>query len=255
MMTQSHDAVVRAQFGPRANAYVQSAVHAAGEDLDAVEAIVRRCAPAHAIDLGAGGGHVAYRLARHAAAVTAVDLSAEMLAAVAHTARERGLSNLATCAAPAEDLPFADAAFDFLACRFSAHHWRDFEAGLRQARRVLKGGSTALFVDIVSPGAAALDTHLQAVELLRDPSHIRDYTRREWEAALTGAGFAVQATQLRRLRMDYPTWVERMRTPEAHRAAIRSLQRQVSSETAAYYEIEPDGSFTIDSLQMEAVAA
>ena len=54
--------------------------------------------------------------------------------------------------------------------------------------------------------------------------------------------------------MDYPSWVERMRTPEAHRVAIRSLQHHASSETAAYYEIEPDGSFTLDTLQIEAAA-
>ena len=39
-----------------------------------------------------------------------------MLAAVADTAREKGLSNVETVEAPAERLPFPDAAFDFLAC-------------------------------------------------------------------------------------------------------------------------------------------
>jgi ubiquinone/menaquinone biosynthesis C-methylase UbiE len=254
-MTRSHDAVVQDQFGPRANAYVQSAVHASGEDLEALEAIVRRLAPRKALDLGAGGGHVAYRLAPHAGAVTACDLSADMMAAVAAAARERGLANIETAVAPAEDLPFEDAAFDFLACRFSAHHWRGFEAGLRQARRVLKPGATAVFIDVASPGPAALDTHLQAVELLRDPSHVRDYSAAEWLAALARAGFEVKATQARRLRMDYPSWVERMCTPEAHRAAIRALQQLASRETTAHFAIEPDGSFTLDTLQIEAVAA
>lgn len=251
-MNRLHDAVVQDQFGPRAAAYVHSTVHAAGEDLDALAAVARGAAPKRAIDIGSGGGHVAYRLAPHAASVTAVDLSAAMLAAVADMARARGLPNIETCLAPAERLPFADQSFDFVASRFSAHHWRDFAAGLREARRVLKPGSTALFIDVVSPGVAAFDTHLQAVELLRDPSHIRDYNSSEWEAALANAGFRVRSTQTRRLRMDYPTWVERMRTPDAHRAAIRSLQQNVSTETAAYYGIEPDGSFTLDTLQIEA---
>ena len=253
-MTRSHDAMVQDQFGATAAAYVESPVHAGGADLDALEAIARRVAPKHAIDLGTGGGHVAYRLALNAGSVTAVDLSDEMLAAVAGVARNRGLRNIETRAAPAERLPFDDAAFDFLACRFSAHHWRDFAAGLRQARRVLETGSTAVFIDVVAPGAAALDTHLQAVEVLRDPSHVRDYSLAEWSAALGHAGFAITATRARRLRMDYPSWVERMRTPEAHRAAIRSLQRGVAAETARYFELEPDGSFTIDTLQIEAVA-
>ncbi|MFT3976450.1 MAG: class I SAM-dependent methyltransferase [Sphingomonas bacterium] len=254
-MTRLHDAVVQDQFGPRADAYVRSAVHSSGADLDALEALARREKPERALDLGAGGGHVSYRLAPHAGSVTAVDLSPEMIAAVASTAAARGLSNIETCVAPAGNLPFADGAFDFLACRFSAHHWRDFEGGLRQARRVLRPGATAIFIDAVSPGQAAFDTHLQAVELLRDPSHIRDYTSAEWEAALARAGFLTRNLVLRRLRMDYETWVERMRTSAAHREAIRSLQKQASRETAAHFGIEPDGSFMLDTMQIEVSAA
>nr|WP_276509182.1 class I SAM-dependent methyltransferase [Sphingomonas naasensis] len=219
-----------------------------------MEAIVARMRPDRAADLGSGGGHVAYRLARHARSVTAIDLSAAMLDAVHETARQRGLANIETCVAPAEKLPFGDASFDLLGCRFSAHHWRDFDAGLREARRILKPGATAIFIDVVSPGHPIFDTHLQAVELLRDPSHVRDHSEAEWAAGLDRAGFRVTGTQKRRLRMDYPSWVDRMRTPDAHRAAIRSLQQWASRETARYFAIEPDGSFSIDALQIEASA-
>ncbi len=253
-MIRSHEALVQEQFDPRAQAYVQSTVHASGDDLDKLEAIAGSVQPKSSIDLGAGGGHVAYRLAAHATSVTAVDLSAAMMKAVEQTAQARGLRNISTCVAPAERIPFEDASFDFLACRFSAHHWRDFEEGLRQARRILQPGSTAVFIDVVSPGFAAFDTHLQAVELLRDPSHVRNFTGFEWEAALARAGFRVRKTEARRLRMEYTTWVDRMRTPEVHRKAIRSLQRNASEETAAYFAIEPDGSFSVDTLQIEATA-
>jgi ubiquinone/menaquinone biosynthesis C-methylase UbiE len=253
-MPRSYETIVADQFGARATAYVTSAVHAGGEDLDALEAAAAREKPERAIDLGTGGGHVAYRLALHARSVTAVDLSPAMADAVARTAQARGLSNIATQVAAVERLPFDDAAFDFLGCRFSAHHWREFEGGLRQARRVLKGGATAIFIDVMSPGHPAFDTHLQAVEVLRDPSHARNYTGAEWQAALARSGFRVRATQARRLRMHYPAWVDRMETPEPHRAAIRSLQRSAARETATYFEIEPDGSFTLDVLYIEAAA-
>jgi len=254
-MTHSHDTLVQHQFGPRAAAYVSSAVHASGEDLAAIGEIARRHAPARALDLGTGGGHVAYALAPHAAQVTASDLSPAMLEVVAATAAQRGIANIDTQAAPAEALPFADATFDLLACRFSAHHWQDFVAGLRQARRVLKVGAPAVFVDVVSPGPAAFDTHLQTVELLRDPSHVRDYTVAQWLEALEQSGFRVQAVQTRRLRMDYASWVERMQTPEVHRAAIRALQQLAGAETVRHFEIEADGSFMLDTAQIEVTAA
>lgn len=253
-MTRSHDSVVEEQFSSRAEAYVQSAVHAGGDDLDALEAIAAAERPDHAVDLGTGGGHVSYRLARHARVVTAIDLSAAMLEAVRETAMKRELSNIETCTAPAEELPFESATFDMLCCRFSAHHWRDFEGGIRESRRVMKPGATAVFIDVISPGYAPFDTHMQSVELLRDPSHVRNYSETEWFSTLARSGFRVRATRKRRLRMEWQSWLDRMRTAEVHRAAIRSLQKSASVETANYFAIEPDGSFSIDTLQIEATA-
>jgi ubiquinone/menaquinone biosynthesis C-methylase UbiE len=253
-MTRSHDTLVSDQFGVQAQDYVQSAVHAQGDDLDALEAIARRAGPDRALDLGAGGGHVSYRLADHARQVTAVDLSPAMLEAVAATAHLRGYANIATCQAAAERLPFEDAAFDMLVSRFSAHHWGNFEQGLREARRVLEPGATAVFIDVIAPADGACDSHLQTIELLRDPSHGRDYTLPEWVSALTRSGFRIRHAITRRLRMDYPSWVERMRTSPVHRAAIRSLQQGASQEVAAYFAIEQDGSFHVDTVQIEASA-
>jgi ubiquinone/menaquinone biosynthesis C-methylase UbiE len=254
-MENAHEKVVAAQFGPRAKAYVESAVHAQGADLDALKAIVRDIRPERALDLGAGGGHVSYLMAPHAGQVTASDLSSDMLAAVAATARDRGIENIETVEASAEHLPFADAYFDFLACRYSAHHWRDFDGGLREARRVLRRGRGAVFIDVYSPGPALFDTHLQAVELLRDTSHVRDHAASEWIAALGRSGFAPTAYRTWRLRMDFPVWTGRMRTPEENVRAIRALQAAASAETRAYFAIEQDGSFLLDILMCEATAA
>lgn len=251
---RSHDALVDAQFGPQAAAYVQSVVHAQGAGLDELEAAVRDARPARALDLGCGGGHVAYRLALHAGAVVACDLSGEMLAAVRKTAAARGLDNITIEQAPAEALPFADAAFDFVATRFSAHHWRDLGAGLAQARRVARRGAPAIFIDAVSPGRPLLDSHLQAIELLRDPSHVRDYTIAEWSAAVERAGFDVEGVSRRQIRMDFASWIERMRTPMVQADAVRALQQQASEEVRSHFAIAPDGSFQLDVMVLKARA-
>jgi SAM-dependent methyltransferase len=253
-MSRAHQNVVADQFGPRARAYVESIVHAQGEDLAALEGIVERAAPARAIDLGTGGGHVSYLMAKHAGSVTALDLSSDMLAAVAATAREKGLSNIEVARAAAEELPFEDGTFDFAASRFSTHHWRDLERGLDEARRVTKAGSHAVFVDVFAPGRALLDTHLQAIELLRDGSHVRDYTAAEWLGVLGRRGFLIQAARSFRLRMDFPVWIARMRTPEDHANVILSLQKSAPAEVKEHFEIEPDGSFMLDVLMMETIA-
>jgi SAM-dependent methyltransferase len=251
-MDRAHEQVVDAQFGPRAKAYVESAVHARGPDLDALEQVVSAARPARALDLGAGGGHVAYLMARHAGSVTACDLSREMLAAVAAAAGDRGLTNVEAAQASAERLQFENERFDFLGCRYSAHHWRNLEAGLREARRVLRRGSQAVFIDAFAPESAALDTHLQAVELLRDTSHVRDYTASQWIAALHRSGFTLQNFRSWRIRMDFPTWTARMQTPPDNVRAIRALQTAASSEISDHFQIEADGSFMLDVMMIEA---
>lgn len=252
MANRSHETLVRAQFGARTDAYVASPVHATGEDLDQLAQAVGARPAARVLDLGCGGGHVAFRLAPLVGRVAALDMSAHMLEAVAAEAARRGLGNIATEHGTAESLPFADRSFDVVASRYSAHHWRDLPACLREARRVLKPGGLAVFMDTVAPGEALADTHLQAVELLRDPSHVRDYSVAQWVRALEEAGFTPGEPVLRRVRLEFSSWIERMRTPEVNVRAIRSLLAGAPGEVARHFGIEADGSFTVDAMTLEA---
>jgi ubiquinone/menaquinone biosynthesis C-methylase UbiE len=159
---------------------------------------------------------------------------------------ERGFGNIATRQGMVEHLPFEDKSFDYVLSRYSAHHWHDFDAGLREAARVLKPGGTAGFADAVSPGRPLLDTHIQAIELLRDPSHVRNYSPSEWQAAMIRAGLEPISFGAHRVRLDFANWIERMRTPKVQADAIRALQTAMSESVARHFEIAPDGSFTLD---------
>jgi SAM-dependent methyltransferase len=253
MSDKSHASLVAGQFGPRAAAYVASAVHSQGEDLEALTAVVAGHAKARVLDLGCGGGHVSFRVAPHVGEVVAYDLSRDMLGAVAGAAAERGLANVVTQQGMAEKLPFPAASFDFIFSRFSAHHWQDFAAALAEARRVLKPSGRGVFMDAFSPGGPLLDTFIQTVEMLRDPSHVRDYSRSEWEQALKRAGFKPGAFVQRRLRMDFPVWIARMNTPAVRADAIRSLEAEMPADVVRHFAIEPDGSFMLDTMSLEAL--
>ena len=252
MDERSHHAVVNEQFGPRAESYLTSVVHSSGEDLDQLTALVKAQPVAVALDLGSGAGHVAFALSAYADRVVAYDLSDAMVAIVVDEARRRGLSNIDGRQGPAEALPFAAGTFDLVVSRYSTHHWRDASAGLREARRVLKPGGRAIFIDVISPGSALLDTWLQTLEVLRDPSHVRNYSLSDWQTLIQQAGFRTQLTAGFRLRMEFDAWVSRMRTPPTHVLTIRSMQAKAGREVRHYFEFEEDGSFTIDSVLISA---
>lgn len=248
MTSPTHDAAVDRQFSPQAAAYLKSAVHAQGEDLQQMANIAREHPQARVLDLGCGGGHVSFFVAPLVAHVTAYDLSQQMLDVVAGEAAKRGLTNLATCRGKAEQLPFADGEFDLVMSRYSTHHWQDAGLGLREARRVLKPGGIAVFADVVSPGEPLLDTWLQTIEVLRDTSHVRDYSPSEWTRMLAEAGFVFKACTARRLALEFSSWVTRMRTPAPLVAALLEMFAIAPAPVREHFEVQEDGSFTSDTM-------
>lgn len=243
----THPQTARQQFDPQAQAYLGSAVHAQGPDLDAASAWVARHLPAdraQVLDVGCGAGHLAFALAPHVRRVTALDPSPGMLATVRQAAQARGLNGIDTVQGQADALPFDDARFCAVATRYSAHHWAALEASLQEMHRVLKPGGWLLLIDILGEEEALCDTHLQAMELLRDCSHVRNRSASQWQALLARAGFEVQAHEHWPVRLAFAPWVARMRTPPLRIDAIRALQQGAPQEVRQALAIEDDGSFT-----------
>ena len=245
-------AVVAQQFGQTASAYLTSTVHSQGADLAALRELAAGLGKPVVLDLGCGAGHASFAVAPVARTVTAFDLSSEMLAVVAGAAQERGLHNIVTEQGDVASLPYADASFCMVVTRFSAHHWLDVPAALREVKRVLKPNGLLVVIDITAPEAPLHDTTLQAVELLRDGSHVRDYRRSEWTAMLQTAGFRPERAGDWKLQMVFDEWTARMRTPAERVAAIRSLFASAPQETLSYFDVRKDGSFTIDSTLFKA---
>ena len=116
-----------------------------------------------ALDVATGGGHVAHRLRAAGLEVVTCDPAPGMRPDV-------------ICRA--ESLPFADGAFDVVACRTAAHHFTDPGAAVREMARV--SSDRVLIVDTVFMGEA-----VEEAEALRDPSHVRNYTEAEWRGSST----------------------------------------------------------------------
>jgi ubiquinone/menaquinone biosynthesis C-methylase UbiE len=242
----SHDQNVLRQFDPQAQAYLTSAVHAAGPDLLHARALVQRLATygMTALDAGCGAGHLSFAMAPLVAEVIAVDASLSMLDVVRSTAAERQMPQIRTQNASVEQLQFADAHFDIVASRYSAHHWLDIPAALRELRRVAKSGGYLLMIDLLGDESPLVDTHLQAMELLRDPSHVRDMSGSQWRAMIEEAGFELLEERRWPVRLEFQSWVARMRTPPELVAAIRALQKGAPREVQEGLALEGDGSFT-----------
>lgn len=251
-MKNSHHSLVNTQFGVQAEKYLHSAVHAQGEDLQRLAEWLSPYPSAHVLDVGCGGGHASFTAASQVAQVTACDLSENMLAVVERAAQANGIPNLSTRQGSAEALPFDTHSIDIVISRYSAHHWHDVPLAMREIKRVLKPGGTFILMDIASPGRPVLDIWLQTAEMLRDPSHVRNYSQGEWLKMANESGMTVKSLEAGRLELDFAAWIERMQTPSPLVAAIRLLQQKVSGDVADYYAIAADGSFTTDTIMFRA---
>lgn len=246
---RTHEQTVRHQFDPRAEAYLTSAVHSAGPDLERAKTLVAQGAPSgsQALDIGCGGGHLSFALAPHVARMVAFDPSPGMLAGVSRMAAARGLRQIETCQGQAESLPFADSSFDLVCTRYSAHHWTRLPEAMKEAARVLAPGGHALIIDTLGQEDPLVDTFMQSIELLRDASHVRNRPLAQWRVLLRGAGLEELEHAGWPTRLDFTSWVERMRTPADRVAVIRSMQDAAPQEVRTALGIEADGSFTIET--------
>lgn len=246
--THSHHHHVDSQFGEQASVYLTSQVHAAGRDLERLKTFLSAFPDARVLDIGCGAGHASYIAASEVSHVISYDLSSRMLDVVTATARERGLNNLTTRQGIAESLPFDDGSLDIVISRYSAHHWQDVGMALREIRRILRPGGHCVMMDIMSPGNPVTDVWLQTIEALRDTSHVRDYSASEWSGFFSDAGLAINQVYSDRQALDFTTWVQRMRTPEALVTAIRLYQDSASEEVKRYFDLQSDGTFTSDTI-------
>ena len=184
-------------------------------------------------------------LAAGGAQVTACDLSSEMLAVVQGEAQARGLESIQTRQGAAERLPFDDAGFDLVVTRYSAHHWSYAPACLRSVRRVLRPGGRLVVIDSIAPENPVADTLLQTIELLRDPSHVRDYRVSEWGAMLEAAGFAAPQSHAWTLDVEFGPWIERQGASELRAKAVLDVLAKGAEEARRQFDIQSDGSFKL----------
>jgi ubiquinone/menaquinone biosynthesis C-methylase UbiE len=214
---------VQAQFGPSAAAYVTSAGHAGGPDLEQLLAWGRKRAAARVLDLASGGGHTALAFSRFTASVVAVDLTLPMLQAARDFAAREGAGGVRFLAADVEALPFREGSFGTVTCRIAAHHFPALLPAVREVARVLRSGGSFLVQDILGHDDEELAAFILEIERRRDPSHARAYRQIEWTAFLRAVGLTVIDEAIMSKRRLWEDWTGRMRMTLEARAALEQF--------------------------------
>jgi SAM-dependent methyltransferase len=187
-------------WSERAEAYRESDAHRQGRDLE----LFREWAEGEtALDVATGGGNVARVLREAGLEVVTIDSAPGMKP---------------TVVSRAEEIPFADASFDVVACRVAAHHFQDPGGSLKEMARVSRG--LVLVSDNLYRGEEG-----EEADRLRDPSHVRNYSQEEWRQMFDAAGLEVEQFELEDKRIDFQAWLLRSGTPDEDVSRISELLR------------------------------
>lgn len=240
---QQHKERVREQFGRHAQGYVESKRHAGGHDLDRLVALADGRPSDEALDIATGGGHTALAIAPHVAHVVASDLTPAMLAAAETFIRGKGVTNVTFAIAEAERLPFPDASFDLVTCRVAPHHFADPDAYAREVARVLRPDGRWIMMDSTTPDVPDLDQFINTIEKWRDPTHVRNYTEREWRAWIEPTGLLIDVWEAVNRRYEFPEWTLRsgMSPEERDKLEAFMLAGSPEQQEAFDFEIGDDG--------------
>ena len=186
-------------WSQRADAYRNAPEQREGADLDLIVEWAEGAGAA--LDVATGGGHVARRL------------------------REAGLEVVSSDPAPgmkpdvicrAEDLPFADGAFDLVVTRIAPHHFEDIAAAVAELARV----SSRL---VVVEDTLFVSEQVEEAEKLRDPTHVRSYSEAAWRAFLEAAGLEVEQVESFEKRHPLEEWLARSGTPAEDADRVKQL--------------------------------
>ena len=143
------------------------------------------------LDLACGPGVVTAAVAGIAKSVVAFDATPAMLEKARQRCARAGLENVAFQQGDAASLPFESGHFDAVVTRLAIHHFETPANVLAELFRVLRPGGRLIIAD-VTVSENAVEAALQnAIENLRDPSHVRMLPLTEMLSLLTAAGFDI----------------------------------------------------------------
>lgn len=159
------------------------------------------------LDVACGPGIITAALAETAGTVVGIDVTPEML----QKARQRcsGLSrtNVDFVQGDAARLPFASGAFDAVFTRLSVHHFLKPADPVAEMVRVLRPGGAFVLADIVSSEDRHESELHNAIEILRDPSHVRMLPISALCSLLTGSGLAIEDHAVWDRTREFTEWL------------------------------------------------
>ncbi|MGH7107752.1 MAG: class I SAM-dependent methyltransferase [Acetobacteraceae bacterium] len=174
------------------------------------------------LDVASGPGIISAAVAATARAVFALDLTPDMLRQARLRCAAASRRNVAFIEGDATRLPFSPAAFDAVVTRLSVHHFSQPARAIAEMARVLRPGGVFVLADVISSEDRHESDLHNAIEVLRDPSHVRMLPLSALSSLLTEAGFRIEEQAVWERPREFAEWLAIANDP-ARTAPLRTV--------------------------------
>jgi len=225
-MVEGHSDVLENSFSSQAAAFEDERVDRVfASDVDWLfERLVLR--PEHLVlDVAGGTGHAARCLAPSVGMVVVLDVTVAMLAAGKIAAEQRVLRKVVFMRGDAAAVPFLDASFDVVVCRFAVHHFERPGEQLAEMVRCVRPGGQLVVADLVADDDRGIARAQNRLERLRDRSHATLLSSGELRDALEDLGVAVTDVAWREVQRPLAPWLAQTDVDTAVGDEITSVLR------------------------------
>jgi ubiquinone/menaquinone biosynthesis C-methylase UbiE len=218
----------RQEFAKQAENFASSAAISDQAQVERIVTGMGDLAGRRVLDVACGTGIVTSALAQKAKQVVGLDLTLEMLNKARERCSELGLSSVVFMEGSATSLPFANAEFDAVVTRLSFHHFLDPKVVLTEMLRVLRPGGVLAVADVVTSENTAKSELQNAIEVLRDPSHVRMLPASELLSLVSRDGATIVHQESWDKQREFDEWLGIV--DDAQRTApLRTIIRALAS--------------------------
>ena len=203
----AHRDLILDQFTRQAVPFASAAPIRNQEALDRIVRMADAGGADTVLDVACGPGLLVCAFARVVRHATGIDLTPAMLERAREEQQALGRLNVSWQQGDVLQLPYPNAHFSIVSSRFAFHHLQHAEAALAEMIRVCEPGGRVVVADSAPAGPKA--DAFNAMERLRDPSHVRAFTLDQLRAMFLEIGLPEPRVDVYRLDGDLDGLLQR----------------------------------------------
>lgn len=187
--------------------------------------------------------------------IVELDATEAMLNVGKEEGKRHGISNASYYIGLAEELPFSDRTFDAVISRPAFHHFEDADVVYREMCRVLKDCGKLVIVDMGAKDASLRGT-ADDYEALRDPSHIKCLSEKEFADLAEQNGMITEYCETTFILVKLSSWMELTCVPENTKDIIISAMKAdiLGGAKTGFEPYEQDGEIMFNHRWIQIIA-